>query len=258
MNQSPDRLECRYTIVNGLSMHFRASLSEPAQNYSLPVILVHGFVVSSRYMAPLAKQLAPHFQVYAPDLPGFGKSDKPPQVLNLAELADALAAWMESLGLNRAYLVGNSLGCNILVEFALRHPERVKCLVLQGPTGDPATRSFHQQFARWLLKAWREPRDAALSKITRQDSMAAGPRRIVLTFRDFLQHRMEDKLPHVPVPTLVIRGSRDPIVTQAWAKQMVRLLPQGRLVEMPGGVHTLNYFEPRQFSRLLRVFFKDN
>lgn len=257
MRQPSDLLECRHTTVNGLSMHFRTS-GNSVQSEHLPIILVHGFVASSRYMAPLATHLAPNFRVYAPDLPGFGKSEKPSQVLNLAELADALDAWMASLGLNRANLVGNSLGCNILVEFALRHDKRVKCLVLQGPTGDPAIRTVHQQIARWLVNGWREPSDTSMSKIFFKDYMAAGLRRAILTFRYFMQHRIEDKLSHVQAPTLVIRGSRDPMVTQAWARQIVHLLPQGRLVEIPGGAHTLNFFEPRKFARVLRLFLNNN
>jgi 2-hydroxy-6-oxonona-2,4-dienedioate hydrolase len=69
-------------------------------------------------------------------------------VLDVPELADALAAWMTSLGIGPAVLIGNSLGCQILVELALRHRERVKCLVLQAPTPDPAARSARQQIVR--------------------------------------------------------------------------------------------------------------
>src|SRR3982751_3131372 len=106
------------------------------------VILVHGMVISSRYMVPTAERLAPLCDVYAVDLPGYGKSAKPARVLSLAELADALAAWMKAAGLEKAHLVGNSFGCQIIVEFALRHPARVNRIVLQGPTVDPEARSL--------------------------------------------------------------------------------------------------------------------
>src|SRR3712207_6887962 len=54
--------------------------------------------------------------VHIPDLPGFGRSTKPPKVLTIPDLADALAAWMAEAGLGRAALVGNSLGCQIRSE----------------------------------------------------------------------------------------------------------------------------------------------
>ena len=79
-------------------MHARV-LEGSAPKDSLPVVLVHGLVVSSRYMMPLAELLSLHYRVYVPDLPGFGKSDKPPRALNVAELSDALNAWMLQAGL---------------------------------------------------------------------------------------------------------------------------------------------------------------
>ncbi len=111
--------------MGGLRLHALASV-DPVPAGRAPVVLVHGLGVSSRYMRPLARHLATDFRVHAPDLPGFGRSDKPRRVLSIPELADRLAAWMEAAGPRRASLVGNSLGCEILVELALRHPERVE------------------------------------------------------------------------------------------------------------------------------------
>jgi pimeloyl-ACP methyl ester carboxylesterase len=61
------------------------------------VVLVHGIGVSSRYMTPIAIELAATCKVYAPDLPGFGLSAKPSRILDVPALADALAAWMRAL-----------------------------------------------------------------------------------------------------------------------------------------------------------------
>ena len=251
MRRQTGRLESRWTAINGLPIHYRVSI-DPVLPERLPVILVHGQVASSRYMVPIAEHLAPDFQVYAPDLPGFGKSGKPPHTLNIIELADALAAWMAQLGLDRAHLIGNSLGCNILVEFALHHGERIECLVLQGPPTDPTARTVFQQVGRWLRNSQREP---SMGSILIKDYAAAGLWRAVQTFRYLLQHRIEARLPAVQAPTLVVRGTRDPIVPLAWTCQAADLLSQGRLIEIPGAAHTIDYFAPRQFARVLRVFF---
>lgn len=74
MSLRQGRLQSQYTIVNGLLMHARVSAEPPDAPV---VILVHGVVVSSSYMMPTAELLAPNYRVYAPDLPGYGKSDKP-------------------------------------------------------------------------------------------------------------------------------------------------------------------------------------
>jgi 2-hydroxy-6-oxonona-2,4-dienedioate hydrolase len=104
----------------------------------VPVVLVHGLVVSSLYMEPTAERLAPFHRVFAPDLPGFGRSDKPSRALSVAGLADALGAWMDAEGLERAVLVGNSLGCQVIAEMAARAPHRAAGVVLTGPTVEPS------------------------------------------------------------------------------------------------------------------------
>jgi 2-hydroxy-6-oxonona-2,4-dienedioate hydrolase len=93
-------------------------------------------MVSSRYMVPTLKRLARHYRIYAPDLPGFGKSEKPSRTLDVAGLSDALYAWMDALGLEGAALVGNSISCQITADLAVRRPELVERAVLQGASMD--------------------------------------------------------------------------------------------------------------------------
>ena len=126
--------------MDSAEIFFQVSRGE-APSHRPPVVLVHGYGMSSRYMVPLALELAPDFRVYAPDLPGFGRSSKPRKVLDMVELADALAGWMARIGLRRAVMIGNSMGCQVLVEFAVRHEDWVDRLVLQGLTPDPAART---------------------------------------------------------------------------------------------------------------------
>jgi 2-hydroxy-6-oxonona-2,4-dienedioate hydrolase len=129
-------LESAWTEAGGLRVHARFSTQTPPED-APPIILVHGLGVASRSMVPLAKALAPSYRVHAPDLPGFGDSEKPPQVLNLAELTDCLVAWTRACGLERAVFLGNSVGCQLVVRLAVRHPDLVERVVLQGPTMDP-------------------------------------------------------------------------------------------------------------------------
>ena len=69
-----------------------------------------------------------------------------------------------------------------------------------------------------------------------------------------MEDRIEEKLPHVRVPALVVRGSKDPIVPQRWAEEVARLLPMGRLVVVPGAPHTLVYDAPLELARVVRPF----
>jgi 2-hydroxy-6-oxonona-2,4-dienedioate hydrolase len=236
--------------IPGGIVHYRIGA---ATDEEFPIVLlIHGLVVASTYMVPTAKQLAPLCRVYAPDLPGYGKSYKPSKILSLPELADALAEWMDALALTKAHLVGNSFGCQIIAEFALRHSQRVERLVLQGPTVDPAARSLLRQFGRLLINSPREQHSMGL--IMLNDYRAAGLRRICGTIKLSLEDRIEDKLPLIRAPTLVVRGEKDPVVPQAWAEKATALLPYGKLQIIPNAGHTINYSVPEKFAAAILHF----
>ncbi|HLH24542.1 MAG TPA: alpha/beta hydrolase [Chloroflexota bacterium] len=245
--------DARHALVNthteaaGLSLFARVS-ALPLPPQAPAVVMVHGLVVSSRYMVPTAKRLARYCRVAIPDLPGYGHSAKPPRALNVPQLADALAAWMVAAGFPRAVLLGNSFGCQVVVDLAVRYPERVARAILVGPTTDPRARTAHQQVGRWLLNLPGEP--LGLGLVVARDVWDMGIPRALATFRHMLRDDVAAKLPRVQAPTLVVRGGHDTSVPQRWCEEAVRLLPRARLVVIPGAAHTLNYNSPR---RLLRV-----
>lgn len=168
------RLESRWMEVGDQVIHVRVSM-EPVPTGKLPVVLVHGLPMSSLYMVPLAVRLAPDFKVYAPDLPGFGKSATPQRALSIPELADALAAWMRVAGLEKGALVGNSFGCQVIAHFAVRHPQHVARVVLEDPTMNPRARNLPQQLWHDLITLTREP--VSLLLIIARDLVACGVRR---------------------------------------------------------------------------------
>ncbi|MDM9382540.1 alpha/beta hydrolase [Chlorogloeopsis sp. ULAP01] len=251
MNLRKGRLESQYTNVDGLWMHSRVSVDVLPQDAPV-VILVHGVVVSSRYMIPTAELLAPYYRVYAPDFPGYGESDKPKHVLELPELADTLCRWMDAVRIERATMLGNSFGCQIIAEFAMRHSDRLERAVLQGPTIDRHARNLPQQLWRFILNSPLE--DPSQTPIQIYDYWLAGLPRFARTVQIALTDRIETKLPYLRVPTLVVRGKEDPVVSQEWTEEVVNLLPDARLVVIPSGGHTLNYSKPLELSRVTRAF----
>jgi 2-hydroxy-6-oxonona-2,4-dienedioate hydrolase len=244
----------KWACVDGLQVHYRIS-NEAVPEGRPPIVLVHGLIVSSRYMIPVLKRLARHHQIYAPDLPGFGKSEKPSRTLDVAGLSDALSVWMDAVGLERAVLVGNSMGCQIIADLAVRHPELVERAVLQGSTMDPRGRTVSRQVARFLLDMTREP--PSLLSIELRDYLAAGTRRGWRTLRYALEDRIVENLPRLRAPVLVVRGSRDPICPQRWAEEMVQILPEGRLVVLPGAAHAANFGAPEELVNVIREFLEE-
>ena len=213
------------------------------------VILVHGLGVSGAYWTPTARRLAERFRVLVPDLPGFGDSDKPRRVLDVGELAGALAAWMDAMEIDRAPLVANSLGCQVSVRMALERPERVTRLILQGMTIDPEARSAPVQIMRLLADAFVEP--PSILPLVVRDYLKCGPRRLIGTLRHILDDPIAEHLKRIDVPALVVRGDLDPIVPQRWAEESARLLPHGRLIVIPDAAHALNFARPKGFARVI-------
>jgi pimeloyl-ACP methyl ester carboxylesterase len=208
-------------------------------------------------MVPLAERLADAFPVLAVDPPGSGRSSKPAlRRLTVAGQADTLAAWMDTLGLPPAVLVGNSLGCHVIAELAVRHPGRASRLVLNSPAIDPHLRSAPQQFGRLFLSAFREP--PSLLPIVAWDYLRTGPRRMWAIFRNALRERIEDALPRVRCPTLVVRGTRDLLVSEPWAIEAARLLPDGRFVPIAGAAHAANYSAADEMAGIIGAFLADS
>jgi len=244
------QLRSRWYAVGHGRLHARVSAPEAAS--WAPVVLVHGAIVSSRYLLPAAVELAAEFPVVVPDLPGYGLSARAREALNLATLADAVMECAGAAGYEQVSLVGHSFGAQIVVEAALRHPQRVERMVLLAPAVDPEARDLLRQAARWLANAPDE-HPSVLPVITRDlvDVGVVYARRLL---RVMLNDAIEDKLPEVRCPTLVVRGGRDRLVPAAWACRVARLLPRGELAVVPGYAHMAPFSGPLAVVPLLRPF----
>jgi 2-hydroxy-6-oxonona-2,4-dienedioate hydrolase len=240
----------REATVGGCRMHVRLwERSVPPG--TPPVVLVHGLSMSGAYLVPTAERLAPDYTVYAPDLPGFGESEAPNRVLDVPKLAEALAEWMRDWELDSAVLAGNSLGCQIITELAVRWPGLASAAVLVGPTPDPTCRSV----PRLLLRAGRDVvgESLALYPILAREYLRAGVRRSWQTLKYLVADPMEDRLSRVDIPVVVVRGDRDRIVSAAWAEWMARALPHGRLVTVPDAAHAVNFGHPEPVAAAVRT-----
>lgn len=233
-------LTSRWHEVQGKPMHSR--FAPGCENGGLPIVFVHGLVISSLYMIPLAAELAAQSPVHALDLPGFGRSAAPAEILSIPQLAEAVSAWLAAAQIARCHLVANSLGCEVAAHVAQREPGSIATLTLIGPTIDPHAHAFVVQFFRLLRDAFREP--ARLWLNWAFDFFRAGPRRTWGTTRAMFRDHIEDQLPRIQTPTLVLRGSRDPTVPQSAAECMTRLLPHGTLRVILGEPHCAHYTRP--------------
>jgi 2-hydroxy-6-oxonona-2,4-dienedioate hydrolase len=238
-------VESTWSDVLGSRMH-AAAVGEGA-----PVVLVHGFGVSGAYMLPLARALAASsFTAFVPDLPGQGKSGQLRGQVSIGRLAAALGAWVEAEGLARHAFVANSMGCQVVTELAATRPALVGPMVLVGPTVDPARRGARHQLFGALRAAAREP--FSLLALAARDDLSAGGRVLLSTARAVLADRIEDRLPWIEQPTLVVYGDRDSFVGREWAERVAMLLPRGRLLTVSGEPHAVHYTQPELVAGLIR------
>jgi pimeloyl-ACP methyl ester carboxylesterase len=226
-----------------------ARVGGPERSSLPPVVLVHGLGMSGVYLVPLASRVGRHADVYVPDLPGHGCSDRDERPLTVPELAEALGAWMDAHQLRGAILVGHSMGTQVVAELAARRPELASGVILIAPTSDPAASTP----ARLL---WRNARSLLADRPSFGlwaliDMHRAGTRVLATEFSETLQHRIERVLQQVRVPVRILRGERDALVPQRWAEAVARVADAPAPTAVPGWGHAVPYDDPDQVVKAI-------
>jgi 2-hydroxy-6-oxonona-2,4-dienedioate hydrolase len=221
----------------------------------LPWLLVHGLGCSREAWIPaldfLQRQGAER-PVYAPDMPGSGSSPGPPETLGMPALADWSARLLDALGIARAHVGGNSMGCQVALALARRHPERVGGLVLAGPTTGEHFLPRWRYLLGLVVDGVREPPryNATLARMCLQ----MGMRRYLVTVQKMLEDDPVDGAGLVRAPCLIVRGGRDAIVPAAAAQKLASALPHGAYTEVPAAAHAVQFNEPELFCRKAGAF----
>ncbi|GGK91904.1 hypothetical protein Ppa06_69540 [Planomonospora parontospora subsp. parontospora] len=216
----------------------------PAGSGRPPTLLLHGLVLSGRYLMPSARRLAASRLVVVPDMPGCGDSPHPDVPLGIDQLAVIARGLLKEVG-EPAAVIANSFGCLIAVELAIRHPEAVRCLIMAGPPARPGLPGIA---LRWMSTAVREP--PALWPIGLQALRRTGLRQAAAHLRMARRYPLRQRLTRVTAPVLVVRGLRDHLASRGWAQELASACPQGVLIETDA-VHTLPYEIPELITSLV-------
>jgi len=252
-----------------------------------PVVLLHGLGATNASMLPTLWDLARDHRVIAPDLPGFGDSGKPLRAYHAHFYARWLTAFLGQLGIDRAHLVGNSMGGRVALEMGLEHPERVDRMVLLMPSpafirGRELVRVVrylrpelaliplpfsHRQVVRGIHALFSRPSrlpgawyDAAADEFIR---VFRSPRGRIAFFSAARQIYLEephgergfwDRLPGMGRPALFVWGERDRLVPARFARHVERALPRATSVVLEDCGHVPQYEFPERTHRMVREF----
>lgn len=247
-------------IIDGLKIH------EIVIGTGQPVLMLHGWGAHSGLMAPLGEQLAGRgYQLYIPDLPGFGQSDPPPAAWTVFDYAQFCRRYLDFHGLERVYLIGHSFGGRLGLILGADHAEHLHKIALANSAG---VRAQPSRSTRWRLSAYRmglqlarrlgqeqNLRDWYTQRYGSADYKAAqGVMRE--TFVRVVNEDLQPYAARVAVPTLLFWGDQDQD-TPLWQGQLLeQIIPDAGLVVFDGAGHYSYLDRLPDTARIIDYFFK--
>ncbi|ROP61100.1 alpha-beta hydrolase superfamily lysophospholipase [Curtobacterium sp. PhB130] len=214
------------------------------------VLLVHGIGMSSRSFDRSQQTLSRTHRTVAVDLPGFGGVPAVGRRLEVAELADLVVRAVRRCGIRQSVVVGQSMGTQVAVEAALRHPDDVDAVVLVGPVVDPRRRSVPRLAVDLVRDSFVE--GVRMNAVVATDHLRS-LRQYRHQLRPMLRYPMLESVSRLDVPVLVVRGAEDPITRHAWAARVAGMSVRGVLVELRGPHHVQEH-QPVAFADLVSEF----
>ncbi len=244
----------RWTKIAGVDVFYRESPKPPDARVMMHV---HGFGLSGRYLLPTAERLAREFHTFVPDFPGFGRSGNPGARLGVPDIAHAAAAFLDDRNVSAATLVGNSMGCAVICEFAYSHPERLERAVLVSPAGGLHNQPLYRAVEQLARDGIREP--TRMLRVAAPDYIRFGVPSTFQLFRALTQYPALDRLLALHIPTLVVLGDRDPLLPTPERIRTVAGQTDNHVsvVVIEGAAHAINFSHPGELANIIRLFMAD-
>jgi pimeloyl-ACP methyl ester carboxylesterase len=244
----------------GVQIYYEVHGSGPA------LLLSHGYSATSQMWRGQIEPFSRLYKLITWDMRGHGQSDYPEDQAAYSEDAtvDDMAAVLDAVGARDAIIGGLSLGGYMSLAFRLRHPERVRALLIvdTGPgfKNDEARAAWNKHAASYALEfeknglAALQSRSAEMAESSHRD--AAG---LIKAAKGMLTQRdpgVINSLPHINVPSLVVVGAEDKPFLAA-ADYMAAKIPNAVKVVIPNAGHAVNIDQPQAFNAAVLAFLKD-
>jgi pimeloyl-ACP methyl ester carboxylesterase len=254
------------TLANGLTIRY----AERGGTEGRPIVFLHGYSDSWYSFRRALDLLAGRRHAFAPDARGHGDSGKPAAGYGLEALAADAVELLDALAVERAAVVGHSLGSFVAQALAIAHPERVERLVLVGSAatvkGNPPLAEFLE-----IVEGWSAAPERALIREFQTSTVHAPlpewfleaivsesaklPLRVWReALAGLLAADLTDRLAEIVQPAWVVWGDRDAIFSRADQDALLRRLPNATLSVFGGVGHAPHWERPHEFVRELERF----
>jgi len=261
-----------YVQANGINIYYES------QGEGEPLLLIAGLGATHELWELQVPSFARWYRVVTFDNRGAGDSDKPQEPYSIALFADDTAALMDALGIERAHVYGQSMGGIIAQEFALRHPQRVRCLVLGcttfgGPNSvlpSPEAAAVlsgmpnlpEEQAVDRVLEVFysrryrREHAEEARQRIQNYFPLRTPPDAYARQLMACLTFDAYERLPQIAAPTLVINGVEDVLLPAENSRIMAQRIPGAELVLFPEAGHLYFHEVPEEADAAVADFLR--
>ncbi len=258
-------------LPNGMTMAY-VEMGNPAGH---PVILVHGYTDNARDWVPLVPYLDPSDRLVLVDIRGHGQTSKPECCYNRLDFAYDIKLLMDALQIGKADIIGHSLGSIICQTLAEEWPDRIGRVVLISSSGGPRPGAVPRKpkfdFAAEIRKLkepidpdspfmiawWDSPTPVDPDFIRRQRKDAAGiPLHVWLAIldQDPLSADVQRTLPRLKAPTLLIWGSKDPLIDEEHRQTLREALPAAKVSIFNGLGHNPFWEDPSAVAAVINGF----
>jgi len=256
---SVDKVE-RTLNVRGIHTH----IFEAGSPATTPLLYLHGTFLGNLWLE-FHTILAQDFHVFAPDIPGFGLTERPNWMRDMSDYILYLHDLLDTLGLQKTIVVGHSLGGWMAAEFAIWYPERVDKLVLSNAAGirvkgspianlfamnpqEIVMASFDNLAAAMPLMPKEFNTDYLLSQYRQLTTLAT------LAWNPTYDPTLERRLERINSPTLIVWGQNDRLIPLVYGETLHRLIDNSELIQLEGTGHMPMFEKPAEWCSVIRKF----
>lgn len=213
------------------------------------VVLIHGLGASSRYFTPLANILARKYRVIVPELPGHGKNLDDGRPVTVARFAHEVALALRELKVEKAIVLGHSMGAQVSIELARTWPTLVKHLLVAAPSVYDREATLFRQ-ARRLIQDFPHELNS-VKAILLVDYLRCGIPWWAKSCEQMLGYSTIDLLKTVTCPIDVLCGTRDPLSPPEFGVRLIAGIERAKLTIMKQGAHGFNFSHAPEIARII-------